>query len=317
MDCTYSRSLSSILLFVALHLLTCSSAQQVLPLGIFPTVYYNGTIYTVSQSLSTTSAWVDTMVVNIDGIIEFIGMYDDVIPKLASQSYQNYNLNQQLVLPGFHDVHLHAVEAGINDQLCYMEPDTPARNLASVIRGCQRNKGSYIQLDNDWIMAVGVDIGLLMETIFTNPNAELPITVLDRAYPNTPIVIIDSIGHGAVVNTAAINRAKQVNPDFETDLGGKVLRDPDTKEYYGIVTESTQQIFRSMAFTVQSTKHQQIAYDSLLAALDTLNANGITSVSDAGGFWQQAQTEAWQRAQSESKLTVRARYDFTLFDVSL
>jgi predicted amidohydrolase YtcJ len=54
-----------------------------------------------------------------------------------------------------------------------------------------------------------------------------------------------------------------------------------------------------------------------LAALDTLNANGITSVSDAGGFWQQAQTEAWQRAQSESKLTVRARYDFTLFDVSL
>jgi predicted amidohydrolase YtcJ len=253
MDCTYSRSLSSILLFVALHLLTCSSAQQVLPLGIFPTVYYNGTIYTVSQSLSTTSAWVDTMVVNIDGIIEFIGMYDDVIPKLASQSYQNYNLNQQLVLPGFHDVHLHAVEAGINDQLCYMEPDTPARNLASVIRGCQRNKGSYIQLDNDWIMAVGVDIGLLMETIFTNPNAELPITVLDRAYPNTPIVIIDSIGHGAVVNTAAINRAKQVNPDFETDLGGKVLRDPDTKEYYGIVTESTQQIFRSMAFTVQST----------------------------------------------------------------
>ena len=157
-----------------------------------------------------------------------------------------------------------------------------------------------------------VDIGLLLETIYTNPNAELPITILDRAYPNTPIVILDSIGHGAVVNTVAISRALQTNPNFELDYGGKVLRDPDTLEYYGIVTESTQQIFRSLAFTNQSTRHQQIAYDSLLKALTTLNANGITSVSDAGGFWQQAQIEAWQRALTENKLTVRARYDCIL-----
>jgi predicted amidohydrolase YtcJ len=278
-----------------------------------PTIFYNGTIYTVSQSLSITSAWVDTMVVNTDGIIEHIGAYDDVIAKVSTQSYQLYNLNQQLVLPGFHDVHLHAVEAGINEQLCYIEPDTPARNLARVLQGCQRDRGKYIQLDNDWIMAAGVDIGLLLETIYTNANAELPITILDRAYPNTPIVIIDSIGHGAVVNTAAIDRAKQINPDFESDYGGKVLRDPDTMEYYGIVTESTQQIFRSMAFTNKSTKHQQIAYDSLLSALTTLNANGITSVSDAGGFWQQAQTEAWQRALSENKLSVRARYESSVY----
>jgi hypothetical protein len=257
------------------------------------------------------------MVVNTDGIIEYIGTYGDVIAKLVSpQSYQSYNLHQQLVLPGFHDVHLHAVEAGINEQLCYMEPDTPARNLARVLQSCQRNRGDYIQLDNDWIMAAGVDIGLLLETIYTNPIAELPITVLDRAYPNTPIVIIDSIGHGAVVNTAAINRVKQSNPDFESDFGGTVIKDPDTNEYYGIVTESTQQIFRSAAFTSQSSKHQQIAYDSLLAALATLNENGITSVSDAGGFWQQAQTESWQRALSENKLTVRARYD-VLFCVFL
>ena len=293
--------------YVVTSQLTFSHAQN--GLVTLPTIFYNGSIYTVSQSVSTTSAWVDTMVVNKDGIIEQVGAYNDVIAKLTSiQSYQNYNLNQQLVLPGFHDVHLHAVEAGINEQLCYMEPDTSAQNLARVIQSCQRDSGSYIQLDNDWIMAAGVDIGLLLETINTNANAELPITILDRAYPNTPIVIIDSIGHGAVVNTAAIDRVKQTHPDFESDNGGTVLRDPTTNEYYGIVTESAQQIFRSMAFSNQSTKHQQIAYDSLLSSLTTLNANGITSVSDAGGFWQQAQTEAWQRALSENKLTVRARY---------
>ena len=294
---------------LALGAVICTLSPGVSSQPQLPTLFTNGTIYTVAQPLSKTSAIVDSMVVNTTGYIEFLGTYEEVMEQLTLKysDYDTYNLNGMLVLPGFHDVHLHVVEAGINEQLCYIEPDTPAGDLATVIEECQATAGDYLPLDNDWIMAAGVDIGLLMETIVTNVNRELPITVLDRAYPDTPIVIIDSIGHGAVVNTAAINRVKESNPDFESDLGGKVLKDPDTMEYYGIVTESAQQIFRSAAFSASSTKHQQIAYDSLLSALTTLNANGITSVSDAGGFWQQAQTESWQRALSDDKLTVRAR----------
>jgi predicted amidohydrolase YtcJ len=277
------------------------------------TMYYNGTIYTVSTSLSDTNEWADTMLIdNRNGTIDFVGTYTYAMTYIYENtilSYESYNLQGQLVVPGFHDVHVHAVEAGINEQLCYIEPDTPARDLAKAIQSCQTDGEEYLKLDNDWIIAAGVDIGLLLITIDTDFNEPLPITVLDEAYPNTPICILDSIGHGAVVNTAAIQRATMYHPNFESDLGGKVLRDPETNEYYGIVTESTQQIFRTAAFISNNTIHEQLAYDSLLSAIQIMNANGITSVSDAGGFWQQAQTESWQRALNENKLTVRARYE--------
>ena len=146
-------------------------------------------------------------------------------------------------------------------------------------------------------------IGLLQEYIYNDVNEPLPITVLDEAYPNTPVVIIDSIGHGAVVNTEALRQVGLL--DATTPIsGGVVLRDTDGSPF-GIVTENAQQVFRDAAFP-PTAANQQIAYDSLLGAFKTLNSNGITSVSDAGGFWRQAQIESWARALSEQKMTVRA-----------
>ena len=69
--------------------------------------------------------------------------------------------------------------------------------------------------------------------------------------------------------------------------------------------ENAQQKFRDAAFP-PTTANQERAYVGLLDSLETLSRNGITSVSDAGGFWRQAQTEAWTRALNEDKLTVRA-----------
>ncbi|GFH47170.1 amidohydrolase [Chaetoceros tenuissimus] len=55
---------------------------------------------------------------------------------------------------------------------------------------------------------------------------------------------------------------------------------------------------------IQAKKEK--AYTSLKNALVQLKENGITTVSDAGGFWRQAQTEAWTRAEADGILTVRA-----------
>jgi len=48
------------------------------------------------------------------------------------------------------------------------------------------------------------------------------------------------------------------------------------------------------------------AYEGLLLALETLAENGITSVSDAGGYWTRGHPEVWERALEEGTLTVRA-----------
>ena len=145
-------------------------------------------------------------------------------------------------------------------------------------------------------------IGLLQEYIYNDLSEPLPIAVLDEAYPDTPVVILDSLGHGAVVNTAALRQVGLL--DVMQVPGGAILRDTNGAPF-GIVTENVQQVFRDAAFP-PTPLNQQIAYDSLRSALQTLNRNGITSVSDAGGFWRQAQTESWARALAEDQLTVRA-----------
>ena len=52
--------------------------------------------------------------------------------------------------------------------------------------------------------------------------------------------------------------------------------------------------------------NQDRAYRFLLNSLKTLRRNGITSITDAGGFFRQAQIETWTRALDEDELTVRA-----------
>jgi len=145
-------------------------------------------------------------------------------------------------------------------------------------------------------------IGLLQEFVFNDLCEPLPIAVLDEAYPDTPVVILDALGHGAVVNTEALRQVGLLNAGKVP--GGEILRDTDGS-LFGIVTENAQQVFRDAAFP-STPENQQIAYDSLLDALNTLNSNGVTSVSDAGGFWRQAQTESWERALQQNLLTVRA-----------
>ena len=73
----------------------------------------------------------------------------------------------------------------------------------------------------------------------------------------------------------------------------------------GIVLENAQQALRTAAFP-PTLENQERAYESLLETLVILAQHGITTVSDAGGFYRQAQTESWARAEREGTLTVRA-----------
>ena len=78
-------------------------------------------------------------------------------------------------------------------------------------------------------------------------------------------------------------------------------RDPVTGRLTGLVLEDAQQAVRNVAAVDAET-----AYAGLLVALDELAHNGITSISDAGGYWQQNHPATFLRALAENWLTVRA-----------
>ena len=133
---------------------------------------------------------------------------------------------------------------------------------------------------------------------------ELPITTLDRAIPDRPAFILDNLGHGGWANTRAL-RAVGYQENSPDPPGGMLDRDPDTGQLTGIVFENAQQKLRDAA-TPPTRENLEAAYQGLLQSLTELNRYGITSVSDAGGYWTRGHHEVWQRAESEGKLTVRA-----------
>ena len=269
----------------------------------------NASIYTLNDS---SLKWAQAIVFdNETGLIESVGTQEQVLAASAKNNSNNdttttvVDLQGRLVLPGFQDAHLHAVEAGINANLCLLDQDAPVEEWKDYFfvdpEWCPSG-GPFG--DQGWIVGAGLDLGILQETIDKNNDTEYPITVLDQEYPTTPVYILDSLGHGAIANSAAM---KAVGYDIlqGDPPGGILMRDPDTGNLTGIVLENAQQRFRDAAFP-PTAANQQVAYESLLDALALLNSYGITSVSDAGGFWRQAQTEAWARAENDGLMTVRA-----------
>ncbi|CAB9506517.1 substituted formamide deformylase [Seminavis robusta] len=258
-------------------------------------ILYNGRIYTVDTDHPEATA----LAFDEQGVITGVGSYQSLLEQFPD--YETLDLQGQLVLPGFIDPHQHPVEFGINSQICYVSNTAPLAEIPLWLQDCP-NSGAFG--DQGWIVGAGVDLANLVAELEQQDAWYTPLQVLDDSFPDTPVVILDQLGHGALANSAAMNA---VGYQAGTDLpeeGGHVLKDINGNRL-GIVLENAQQKLRDAFFPPTKT-NQETAYQSLLQAQTTLNRNGITTVSDAGGFWRQAQTESWARAEREGLLTVRA-----------
>lgn len=258
-------------------------------------IFFNADFYTVDTSNPRATA----IAVSAAGVIEAVSDFPTIVA--AYPSYTKVDLGGQFVLPGFQDSHIHAVEAGINRQLCVIPPNTPVEQIPAAFQDTTTCADNGQFGNNGWAIGAGIDLSVLITEV--NAGSRTPLAVLDDYFGNTPVVILDAFGHGALTNTAGMTAVNYHNAMTDPP-GGQLLRD-GASNLIGIVTENAQQVLRDQAFP-NTAANQAIAYESLLAALQVLNQNGITSVSDAGGFWRQAQTESWQTALDNGRLTVRA-----------
>lgn len=153
-----------------------------------------GKIYTVNPD----QPWVEAIGIDENGIIEAAGSEEDVIQAFSGDvNVTTTRLEDgHIMLPGFHDVHLHAVEAGINndESICYIEdvfvyPEDLPYDLEGGF-GWDCKVG-----EDGWVFATGVDISFLMKAI-EEEGSDYPLNVLDEWFPDSPVLILDSLGHG-------------------------------------------------------------------------------------------------------------------------
>ena len=247
----------------------------------------NAYVHTVDKSRPSASA----LAIGDDGVIMMVGTDEDA-KEAAGAGAKIIDLGGRMVLPGFQDAHLHALEAGVNEAMCELEPFGTLRGYEKAVRACAKESAG------GWIVGSGVSMAHLLDL------HENPVELLDKASPDRPALILDNIGHGAWANSAAL-RAAGYDRMRGDPPGGVIMRDERTGEPNGVVLENAQQKLRNLAFPATEA-NAELAYESLLRAMKTLAENGITSVSDAGGYWPQGHQRGWELALERGKLTVRA-----------
>ena len=247
------------------------------------TVIVDADVYTLDQA----QPWVESFAYDHEGVIIAVGTEAKVFAA-AGDNPTIIDGGGNMVVPGFQDAHVHVPEAGINLEVCFMPDGLQLDDYEALAADC-----ALEQPESEWVRGAGASLFDLRDT------EESPLDVLDRAVPDRPAVILDNLGHAVWTNSLGLEAAG-IGEDDPDPQGGVFHRDHNG-DLTGLLLEDAQQLVRNAAAPDGETN-----YRGLLTALRELAREGVTSVSDAGGYWLQSHPEAWERAAAEGTLTVRA-----------
>ena len=166
------------------------------------TLYYNGTIYTMTEEMSTVSA-----VLIHNGMIEKTGSYEE-LEVLADEFI---DLDGKTMMPALTDVHQHLVMIGKKLELLALDDVTDIDEMKQQVKAFRTNR--------TWNNILGYD-----ENNFEN-QYKISIRELDEL-TDKPTLITRICSHAGVVNSAAFE-ALNITKETENPEGGYFERDED------------------------------------------------------------------------------------------
>ena len=248
-------------------------------------VFKNTAIYTIDSKNPTAQA------IAVTGkYITYVGTNDGVQPFVGDKT-QVIDLKGQMLLPGFVDSHIHptlAMFAGGAD----LQFDSVEEVVASLKKWADANPDSKVIRGYGW-----------RYTLFstTGPTKD----VLNKLFPNHPVLLVAIDVHSAWVNSKALELAG-VNAKTPDPVPGfsYFQRDPKTGEPTGWVVETPAEQ-AVLAKLTPPTPEAQIAETAEL--LPKFSAAGITAVFEAGIATMPTETgyDGYQQLEKENKLPVR------------
>jgi predicted amidohydrolase YtcJ len=221
-------------------------------------VLRGGAVFTADEAKPTASA-----VAVRNGRIAYVGD-DEGVGRFVGAATRTIEIANGMVLPGFHDSHVHIVAGGLGLASCDLSRDETADAIATHIAACARDNPS-----SAWVTGRGWQLGVF-------PNAHPTRAQLDAIVPDRPAFFMAADGHSAWANSRALALAEvaAATPDPQ---GGRIERDSATKEPTGTLRD-TAAIMVARLIPRPSTSDMKAA---ILRSIALANSFGITSVHDA------------------------------------
>lgn len=191
-----------------------------------------------------------------------VGSKAEIEPFIGSGT-KVFNYGNQLIMPGFHDFHLHIMFSALSLTSINLFEARSAQEVATKVLEFSKECP-----EEGWIIGMQWDAG------YWHDKQEPHYRILDAVIPDRPVVLFHAEGHYTWVNSKAMELAGVTeeirDPDFgryERDKNGLLT---------GILYEEAQQIVLKEALRLTQNKKETI----LKEFLRLLSQYGITSVND-------------------------------------
>ena len=222
----------------------------------------------------------------LDGRLVVVGTADEA-RAAAGPDTQVLELPGRVILPAFHDAHVHPVSAGVELGQCNLNDLLTADAILEAIRRCV-----VVQRDRPWLVGGGFVL-----TAF--PGGAPDREALDRLTGKQPAALSSSDGHTLWVNSAAL-LAAGVTRDTPDPPAGRIERD-GRGEPTGVLRESAAALVSRYVPTPTPAEYEA----GLVRALEAMNRVGIVSFQEANA--NDAMVAAYRAVARAGRLTARAR----------
>ncbi len=239
----------------------------------------SGAIYTVDAARS----WAQAVAI-ADGRIVYAGPDSGLAP-FAGPHTRVIDLAGRMVLPGFHDSHVHPIQGGRALALCDLSGAESANQALTIVAAYARAHPGA-----GWLTGSGWQLPLF-------PNANPGKALLDRIVPDRPAYLESADGHSAWVNSRALALAGLLRstPD---PTNGHIERDASGAPS-GTLRESAMKL---VAAKIPARTPGENAAD-LARGLREANRFGITSMQEADA--DDAMLATYFAADQRGELTAR------------
>ena len=271
------RVVSTAAIIVVLILTACEPSVE------SADVVLRGGIVRTMGALATPAA---TSVAVREGRIVRVGDDEDAAAMIGPET-QVVELEGRLVLPGFHDTHVHVLDGGIADTDCDLRTAATRALLVRAVGQCVAAAGAA-----PWLRGGGYD-----PTLF--PGGEPPRELLDSLVPDRPAYLTDATEHAAWVNSRAL-AAAGIDARTPGPSAGVIVRREDGSPQ-GTLREGAMELVGRLL----PPRTDAELVEGLERGLSLAASLGITTLHEAAA--DERTVRAYADMEAEGRVTARTR----------